>query len=224
MRRTKTGTLSAALDTVVLSNSGDSLATILLSGTHTGVTVQIEGSPDGSNWDFVGVYKPDSLKAEYGAITIATNGTKAWHVILGGLAQIRVKCTAISTGSVSVYMITGPSKSIPTLGSVEGTYNLINKNVARKVGTVAAGSGAADVVVSATGPGILHRVIVTTAGSAAISLYDHGSATAGLSPLFTSAATYTLGTVTELNIPFTNGLVALQASGSAAVTIGYSLL
>jgi hypothetical protein len=218
MRTQKTGTLTAALGTVVLGLQ-DAISFVSLSGTYTGGQVVIEGTVDNTTWVPVEAYSSDTNYPVYDTITLATNATKGYHVPSSGFLQLRVKCVAISTGSIAVVVANGPGK-LPSVD--QGKLNLVADNVANKVGSVTAGSGAADVVVVA-GSGVLHRLIVTTAGTAALSVYDHATATAGQSPLFTSGTTYALGTVTELNIPFANGLVFLQASGSAAVSVGYSL-
>lgn len=87
---------------------------------------------------------------------------------------------------------------------------------------VAAGSGAADVVVSSK-PGRVNHIVVTTAGTAVLKLYDHASASSGAKLIWSSAATPAVGDVLKLDIPVDNGIVALQANGSAAVTISYTV-
>lgn len=89
------------------------------------------------------------------------------------------------------------------------------------VAAVGAGAGAADVVVSAY-PGRVNRVLVTTAGTAALELYDHASASSGATLIWKSIATPALGDALTLDLPVANGIVAKQASGSAAVTVSYT--
>jgi len=92
----------------------------------------------------------------------------------------------------------------------------------QKTAAVAAGSGAADVVVSAK-PGRINRIVITTAGTASLELYDHASATAGAKLVWKSGATPAVDTDNKtLDIPVANGIVALQASGTAAVTIYFT--
>lgn len=87
---------------------------------------------------------------------------------------------------------------------------------------VAAGSGTADVVVSAY-PGRVNRIVITTAGSAALELYDHASASSGARLIWKSGATPAVETDNvTLDLPVQYGIVAKQASGSAAVTISYT--
>jgi len=68
------------------------------------------------------------------------------------------------------------------------------------------------------GQGRIARVIVTTAGSGAGSIYDASISTATSPKVFVIANT--LG-VTELNIPVDNGIVVAPGSGQV-VTVSYS--
>jgi len=218
VRRTKTGTLSAT-GNVALGLSGAPLVFVGVSGTYGSVTGIVEGSVDGSVWFTVPAIKGDSGLAREGSLALVDNSTNGFYVAASNLTHIRYKVTAISSGSVSVEIINDVGQ-IPL--DAFNSYQMCCTNTALKTVAVAAGSGTADVVAVSTGPGVLNRVVVTTAGTAVLSLYDHASASSGAKLLWSSAATYALGTVTELNIPYELGLVAVQANGSAAVTIGYS--
>jgi len=68
------------------------------------------------------------------------------------------------------------------------------------------------------GQGRLARIIVTTAGSAAGSIYDASVSTATTPKIFVIANT--LG-VTEINIPVENGIVVAPGTGQV-VTVSYS--
>lgn len=217
-RRVKTGTLSAA-GNVALGLSGAPIVFVGVSGTYGSVTGIIEGSIDGSVWFTVPAIKGDSGFPREGSLALVDNSTNGFYVAASNLTHVRYKVTAISSGTVSVEIVNDVGE-VP-LDSFN-SYQLCSINTALKSVAVAAGSGTADVVAVSTGPGLLNRVIVTTAGTGVLSLYDHASASSGAKLLWSSAATYALGTVTELNIPYELGLVAVQSNGSAAVTIGYS--
>jgi len=219
-RRVKTGTLSAA-GSVVLALSGNPVVFVGVSGTYGTAVCTIEGSVDGTNYFSVPVAKADSGFAREGSQSLVDNSTNGFYVSAAAYSHVRFRLTAIASGTVAVQLI-NDGVQLPL--KAFNTYQELALNVAKNKTAVAAGSGAADVVVVASGPGVLNRVIVTTAGTAVLALYDHPSATSGAKLLWASAATYALGTVTELNIPFELGLVALQANGSAAVTVGYTLL
>ena len=68
------------------------------------------------------------------------------------------------------------------------------------------------------GQGRLARVVVTTAGSAAGSIYDASVSTVTTPKIFVIANT--LG-VTEINIPVENGIVVAPGTGQV-VTVSYS--
>ena len=68
------------------------------------------------------------------------------------------------------------------------------------------------------GQGRIARVVVTTAGSAAGSIYDASISTATTQKIFVIANT--LG-VTEINIPVENGIVVAPGTGQV-VTVSYS--
>ena len=99
-------------------------------------------------------------------------------------------------------------------------YSYLSSDGGQKIAAVAAGAGAADVVVSAK-PGRVCRLVVTTAGTAALELYDHASASAGATLIWKSIATPAVGDSLTLDIPVQNGIVAKQASGSAAITVSF---
>lgn len=100
-------------------------------------------------------------------------------------------------------------------------YSAQHSNGGQKSAAVAAGSGAADVVVSAK-PGRITKVVFTAAGTAALKLYDHASASSGAKLLWTSVATPAAGDILTLDIPVDNGCVALQANGTGAATIYFT--
>lgn len=91
----------------------------------------------------------------------------------------------------------------------------------QKADDVAAGSGAADVVVSDT-PGRVCKLVVTTTASAALELHDDESASATADIVWKSAADIAAGSIIDLQIPCSKGIVLKQANGSAAVTISYT--
>lgn len=89
-----------------------------------------------------------------------------------------------------------------------------NKNFA-----IAAGTGTTPAVVKA-GAGYLKTIVVTTTATAAMTFYDNATAASG-TILYATTASVAAGTIIVLDMPFTNGLTASQASGSAAVTLAY---
>lgn len=84
---------------------------------------------------------------------------------------------------------------------------------------IAAGTGTAAVVVKDTA-GRLCKVLVTAAGSAALTFYDNASAATG-TVIGVIPATAVAGDLYTLDIPAANGIVAGQVSGSPAATVSY---
>lgn len=89
-----------------------------------------------------------------------------------------------------------------------------------KTGAVAA-SSTGDVVVSAK-PGRICKLVITTAGSAALELYDHASASSGAQLVWKSPATTVLGEVYTIDLPVANGIIGKRASNTPAYTVSYS--
>jgi hypothetical protein len=69
-------------------------------------------------------------------------------------------------------------------------------------------------------PGRLLKMIVTTALSAAVTVYDNTAAASG-TILFATAATPAAGTVYDVNLPAAAGIYASFA-GTGAITFGYA--
>lgn len=70
------------------------------------------------------------------------------------------------------------------------------------------------------GPGRLLKMVITTALSAAVTVYDNTGAASG-TVLFATAATPAAGTVYDVNLPAVNGIYASFA-GTGAITFGYA--
>ncbi|MDE2097155.1 MAG: hypothetical protein KGL39_07905 [Patescibacteria group bacterium] len=99
---------------------------------------------------------------------------------------------------------------------------------------VAAGTGAANVVVYAPAAlpsgaqgsnpsgGRLCRITVLTAATAILVLYDNASTDSG-NILFVVPSNAPVGAIYDVQMPFDNGIVALQASGSPQVAISYNV-
>ena len=85
-------------------------------------------------------------------------------------------------------------------------------------GTVAAGAQAAVVKGSA---GRICRVLVTTAGTVATTIYDNASTNSGTVVGVIPAAAVA-GSVYDIQMPCANGIYAYAASGGAALTVSYT--
>lgn len=69
-------------------------------------------------------------------------------------------------------------------------------------------------------PGRLFKLVITTALSAAVTVYDNTAAASG-TVLFATAATPAAGTIYDVNLPAASGIYASFA-GTGAITFGYA--
>lgn len=88
--------------------------------------------------------------------------------------------------------------------------------------TAVVAAGAGTTVIKA-GPGRLGRVIVTGAvPTGALTFYDNASAGSGTVLAVIPASGVTSGQAFDIQMPAANGITAVGAAGSAAVTVSYS--
>lgn len=213
------GTVTTPTSAVILPLVGENLASVLVYGTYGGVTFQVSGSTDGVHYAPVQMIRADTWQTETGSLTMPSNQSRLWYIVPGPLTHIKLLASAYSTGTMNVVM-NNTRGSIPV---VPGAAVQLQSTSGKKTTTVAAGSGAANVALLTT-PGILHRVIVTTAATAAgvLILYDNATTNSG-TIVWSGTGTDAVGVV-EVNAPFANGVTARQANGSAAATLVYTPL
>lgn len=72
-----------------------------------------------------------------------------------------------------------------------------------------------------TGGGRLNKVITITAGTAVLSIYD-GTQSTGGTLIYTSITNDVTGTVKELDIPVTNGIVVKGTTGTQGAVVTYN--
>lgn len=88
--------------------------------------------------------------------------------------------------------------------------------------TAAVPQGVAALQVVKATPGRLCRIVITTAGTESISIYDHASAASG-KKLFTTPATSALGSIYDIQMPAELGItVAAQTANTPAFTVSYT--
>lgn len=128
-KRTRvTGTLTNVNDTVVIDMTSLNTVTVSALGTFTGATVLIEHSPDsGTTWLAVQGFN-NASQASVTQTMITASATPTTFTVPGIVAgQIRVRLTAITTGSVSVVMDGSagtPSTPVGSLALVAGSSRI----------------------------------------------------------------------------------------------------
>lgn len=231
----QTGTLSAAGSVTLTKPQAETLALVQISGTHAGFTFVLEGSIDGTNYVAVAAIDAATGQIVTGTISPAENASAVWKVPAEGFARIRLRLTAISTGSVSVAIVSSSYVGLPisyinnASSQVAGT--LSSKGVAGTDSTLpitgAAGSGSgAGAAVSltgglggATGAGGASSVVGgaggSTSGTGGAASVIGGAGTAGNA---NGGAVSILGGAKHS--AGTDGAISIGTSNTSAITIG----
>lgn len=107
----------------------------------------------------------------------------------------------------------------PVFTPVDDSGAVIGSSGGTATATVAAGVGT---TVIKTGPGRLNRILVTSASpTGVLTFYDNASTGSG-TVLAIVPSGVAQGTAYDIQMPAVNGIVAVGATGSAAVTVSYS--
>lgn len=145
---------------------GASTVSLAVSGTYVG-TLTVEGSFDGTNWDVVPV-KPINAGGVY-VLTLASAAVGRWQGSIGQFQQVRVRASAWTSGTASVFLMAdnGVSDVTAFLRSAD------------QAATITAATGvAATLSIPAGGAGLycyLSRLVIQRHTSAAL--------TAGATPI-----------------------------------------
>lgn len=102
--------------------------------------------------------------------------------------------------------------------AVDTGNNLLSSTGGASTAAVAAAAAAAAIKASA---GRLHRVLVTTAGTASLTFYDNASAASGTILGFIPANA-AAGTIYDLQMPAANGIWCASGTNTPAITVSYS--
>lgn len=103
-----TGTITTATSSVTTGNIGAAgNVTAYLYGTHAGVTVVFEISPDNTNWFPVSMNREDNGLADITSGPLPANSVRAWTMGAPGLNFFRVRATAWTSGTANIVIIAG---------------------------------------------------------------------------------------------------------------------
>lgn len=164
-----TGTFTNATQTNSVTASGlDGYGNILISitGTYGTATAVFEGSDDsGTTWFAVDAAQTSGNTIE-GGYTSLTNVTRSWQINVPGFDSVRVRSTAVASGTVNVRMsasaangadgaTVGLAGALPTgantIGAVTGTGTFAVQTTADVPGTGATNLGKAEDAAHASG-------------------------------------------------------------------------
>jgi hypothetical protein len=105
--RTASGNLTAVNQTVAISTIGCGDTGIQIAGTFVG-TVVFEGTVDGSTWSGLTLFGIGSLPIPNSSLSVPQLG----RLVCAGFNQVRVRCSAYTSGTIVVSMEASPASSI----------------------------------------------------------------------------------------------------------------
>jgi hypothetical protein len=112
--RTNNGTITASAQTVAIDSSGAATVVLWISGTWV-ADLEFEGTVDGANWKYVYAHGLDNA-SRLQITSSALVGDDRWVIPCSGYKQIRVRASAYTSGTASVYLTAAAS----TYGLVDG--------------------------------------------------------------------------------------------------------
>lgn len=200
-----TGTFTNATQTTsVTSSSQDGYGTVLISinGAYAGAAATFELSDDsGVTWSPMSVARADGSGSETGYTALA-NITRSWIIPAAGMDLVRLRSTAVTSGTVNVRIsstsvTTSPVPSILAIvaGNATGTTSAV-------VGTLAAAANKlttmCDFDVSAAGTGSVGPVTVAglLGGSRVYQITAPGIISKSFAPCLPASAPNTAITIT----------------------------
>lgn len=119
-----TGTLTAAGSVTLTLGGNETRASIDISGTYGTVAFLIEGSADGTNYLTLAAIKRDTNAQATGSQTPADNATILYDVPVHKLSKVRVRATAVGSGTVAVGIQADAQLglSVPAVTTTPTTY------------------------------------------------------------------------------------------------------
>lgn len=184
---------------------GISEAQVLISGTFTGATMNVDGSMDGGiTWATL-----LTTTGPYGVFSNNSFSTAAKYRIAraAALTVLRLRVSALSTGSVvAAFNASIGSQIVETIKSPFFFSNL---------------AGAATTTVK-SGAGILERICFNNGtASSTITLYDNTAASGTKIASFAPGSVSVFPSCPELNVAFGTGLTVVTTVASTDITIIY---
>jgi len=98
--RTATGNLTAAAQTVAVVGAGDGNVGLQITGTWV-ATLQFEGTIDGTNWFAMNAHAIGTTAS----LITSTTANGQWRLMSGGCVQVRVRCSAFTSGTAVVTLV-----------------------------------------------------------------------------------------------------------------------
>lgn len=125
----------------------DTIVNVALSGTYGTVTFVLEANIDGTNWFPIFAVRADTMAVVTGTISPTDDTERMWRVDGTGIAQVRARVTAISTGTATFTLQSASYVGIPF--SVNSTTTGTSLAAQTFTGDVTL-SGGSDLIMSGT--------------------------------------------------------------------------
>lgn len=177
-----TDTLTTATDLVTTTVAGYGQCSIMVTGTYAGVTIAFEMSVGGGIWFPIQVAREND-GAVVVADTLVANSTIAYLADLpGGVTTIRVRATAWTSGTATVYLapsgqVAMPVVSIGNWNSGSGTTTSVTSTVTANTTLSAANVGRRGVSVFNDSSSSLY--ILAGSGTESATLFTYKAAAGG---------------------------------------------
>lgn len=195
------GTITTNASVVSVVTPGWSVATVTISGTYAGVTINFETTDDGTNWYATTCTRTDTPTQEVSE-AVTANATRSWDCGVYGTTGFRVRASAYSSGTGNIG-ITLSGANIEPSPTVSGTMTL-------GAGTAIVGK----VGIDQTTPGTTNGVQVNAALPAGTNVIGHVIADTGSTTAVTSA------TATGFNAQVQGSVASGSTAADRPIQIG----
>lgn len=149
-------------------------------------------------------------------------------VLAAGSAEIGKAIIEYASGTAAATDQAGAVPRVSLYGKATAAGDTpIKVNAQGEVLTANGGTNTTPVGAAATAAaikasaGTLHKIVVTTLGTAALSFYDNATAASG-TILFTIPASAAVGSIYDVQFPAANGIWCASGTNTPAVTVGWS--
>jgi hypothetical protein len=127
---TASGSLAASADTVVLTKpQTDTIAVFEISGTYTTVTFVFEGNLTGTTYKPLAAVQADTGASANGTIAPTNSTSRIWNVPCLGCTNVRMRCTALATGSVNVNAVSLAPEGAALLGTAGSASSIATSSI-----------------------------------------------------------------------------------------------
>jgi hypothetical protein len=114
-----TGTITTATSTVAAAVTNYGNATVTVSGTHAGITINFEASDDGGTTYYAVQVQRESDGVPLSSIALTANSATMYTVACPGFTHVRVRASAYTSGTGNVRISPGsmPFEPVVSIGS-----------------------------------------------------------------------------------------------------------